>query len=116
MYLSHWSFFVQYLTPLRRKVGLLALFIFASIGLQLLNPQLIRYFIDTALATDTQAETIPIGTPLLLAVGFFLATLLLQATTVAATYVGEDVGWRATNQLRNDLARHTLRLDMRFHN
>ena len=35
---------------------------------------------------------------------------------VAATYVGEDVGWQSTNQLRADLARHCLHLDMSFHN
>jgi ABC-type multidrug transport system fused ATPase/permease subunit len=33
-----------------------------------------------------------------------------------ATYVGEDVGWRSTNQLRADLTRHCLKLDMSFHN
>ena len=51
----YWSFFVQYLTPLRGKMALLAALIFASIGLQLLNPQIIRYFIDTALATGSSA-------------------------------------------------------------
>lgn len=114
MRLQFWSFFAHYLKPMHRNVGLLALLIFASIGLQLLNPQIIRYFIDSALTTDgPRAST---TTLLLAAAGYFLATLVLQATTVASTYVGEDVGWRATNQMRNDLARHALRLDMTFHN
>lgn len=112
----YWRFLLQYLTPLRGRVWLLAALIFAGIGLQLINPQIIRYFIDTALVMGTDAESPATGTLLLVAAGFFLATLLLQGATVAGTYVGEDVGWRATNQLRDDLMRHTLRLDMRFHN
>ncbi|MFN8444776.1 MAG: ABC transporter ATP-binding protein [Caldilineaceae bacterium] len=115
-YQRYWRFLLQYVRPLRGKVLLLALLIFASIGFQLLNPQIIRYFIDTALATGTGAAQASTGSLLLAAFTFFVATLLLQGVTVAATYVGEDVGWRATNQLRNELARHTLRLDMGFHN
>lgn len=116
-YQRYWRFLVQYLSPLRSKVWLLALLIFASIGLQLVNPQIIRSFIDIALAAGSNAaHSATMGPLLLAAISFFVATLLLQAVTVAATYVGEDVGWRATNQLRNDLARHVLDLDMRFHN
>ena len=100
----------DYLHPLRRKVFLLAGLIFTTLALQLINPQIIRTFIDTAVSSqDTQ--------PLIWAGGVFLFTsLLLQAVGVAATYVGEDVGWQSTNQLRADLARHCLRLDMSFHN
>ena len=100
----------RYIKPMRGKVVILALLIFATIGLQLLNPQIIRYFIDTASTTDHVD-------PLLKAAVLFLVTALsLQLLGVAATYVGEDVGWRSTNQLRSDLARHCLRLDMSFHN
>ena len=101
---------VQYLSPLRHKVYLLAGLIFATLALQLVNPQIIRRFIDTAVSTtDTQ--------PLIWAGVIFLATsLLLQIVGVAATYIGEDVGWQSTNQLRADLARHCLHLDMSFHN
>ncbi len=100
----------QYLKPLRGKVILLALLIFTTIGLQLVNPQIIRYFIDTAATTHA-------SNPLLKAALIFLAAALaLQLLGVAATYVGEDIGWRSTNQLRADLALHCLKLDMSFHN
>lgn len=115
-YQRYWRFLLQYVRPLRSKVLLLALLIFASIGLQLLNPQIIRYFIDTALAAGTGAVTATTANLLGAAILFFVATLLLQGVTVAATYVGEDVGWQATNGLRNDLAHHVLGLDMGFHN
>lgn len=106
----YWALLAQYLAPLRLKVGLLAVLIFSSIALQLVNPQFIRYFIDTA---TTTSDTRPLY---LAALTFLGASLLLQGISVAATYVGEDVGWQSTNQLRADLARHCLHLDMSFHN
>lgn len=41
--------------------------------------------------------------------------LAQQLATLAATYVGQDVAWNATNRLRRDLTLHLLRLDMSFH-
>ncbi len=106
----YWDLLVQYLKPLRIKVFVLAILIFTNIGLQLVNPQIIRYFIDTALETR---QTQPlIGAAFL----FLVSAVVLQVVNVAATYFGEDIGWRATNQLRNDLAYHCLKLDMSFHN
>ncbi len=99
-----------YFRPQRGRVLLLALLLFGGIGLQLLNPQLIRYVLDTAEAGGALNA-------LLLAAGLFILFGLLQAAaTFAATYVGEDVSWTATNALRADLARHCLQLDMHFHN
>jgi len=108
------SFLIQYLRPLGRQVALLALLIFATIGLQLVNPQIIRYFIDTAMKAGTAGDQT--NHLIEAALTFIGAALLLQGISVAATYVGEDIGWRATNQLRNDLALHCLSLDMTFHN
>ncbi|MFQ5434727.1 MAG: ABC transporter ATP-binding protein [Anaerolineae bacterium] len=106
----YWDLLVQYLLPMRGKVSLLAFFIFASIGLKIVNPQIIRYFIDTAVSG---AE----DTPLVLAgIAYLIVAFLLQGAGVLATYLGEDIGWRATNQLRADLAYHCLKLDMSFHN
>jgi ABC-type multidrug transport system fused ATPase/permease subunit len=93
---------------------LLAALIFATIGLQLVNPQIIRYFIDTAMRAG--AEGVQTQHLVWAALTFIGAALLLQGISVAAIYVGEDIGWRATNQLRNDLALHCLRLDVTFHN
>ena len=118
----YWALMAQYLKPLQNKVILLAVLIFVTIGLQLINPQIIRYFIDTAIAAggsgfpDAAAERSQTITLLRAALLFLVSSLLLQGLTVAATYVGEDVGWRSTNQLRANLARHCLRLDMSFHN
>jgi ABC-type multidrug transport system fused ATPase/permease subunit len=109
----YWQLLTRYLRPLRVKVALLALLIFSGIGLQVANPQIVRFFIDTAMSSQAGASL----RPLMWAGASFLAiAFLLQVVTVTATYIGEDVGWRSTNQLRSDLASHCLHLDMTFHN
>ncbi len=46
----YFALLVTYLKPLWRRVLLLALLLLAGIGLQLLNPQILASFIDTAIA------------------------------------------------------------------
>jgi ABC-type multidrug transport system fused ATPase/permease subunit len=106
---EYWSLLVTYLRPQRRRVTLLAALLLGSIGLQLANPQLLRYFIDTAQAGgETRA--------LFVAAGLFIGiALITQLSSLGATYVSEIVAWRSTNDLRADLALHCLRLDLSFH-
>ena len=99
----------HYLKPHWRRVGLLALCIFASIGMNLLMPQIIRYFIDAASAGQAIASMMK-AAGLYLAIGF-----ARQFVFLASSYLGQDVGWRVTNRMRGDLAEHCLRLDMGFH-
>ena len=106
---DYWSLLARYLRAQRAKVFLLALLLLGSIGLQLVNPQLVRSFIDAAQAGSSLA------TLLRLALLFLAAACLNYLLTLALTYLSEDVGWRTTNALRTDLAAHTLRLDMHFH-
>jgi len=99
----------QYLKPQWIRVTLLAFFMFTGIGLGLLNPQILRYFIDTAEAGGETRSLIIAGCV------FFAIGLLGQVLMLINTYLGQDVGWRATNQMRGDLAYHCLHLDMSFH-
>ena len=100
----------QYLKPQWIRVTLLAIFMFTGIGLGLLNPQILRYFIDTAKAGGATRN-------LLIAGGaFFAIGALGQVVMLVNTYLAQDVGWRATNGMRGDLASHCLKLDMSFHN
>lgn len=104
------SLLTTYFSPQWRRVLLLTLLLLGTLAFQLLNPQIIRYVLDTAQAG---AAT----TTLALAAGLFILFNLLQAGAgLALNYVGEDVSWMATNALRADLTRHCLRLDMGFHN
>src|SRR5262245_8427633 len=100
---------LDYLHPQRGRVLALSLLLIANIVLQLVNPQLIRSFLDQALA----GAAMNILTTL--AIVYIVIALVQQVVAVGATYLGENVAWTATNLLRYDLARHCLRLDMSFH-
>lgn len=99
----------RYLLPQRQTLWILAALLILMIGLQLVNPQIIRYFIDKAQAgSDLQ--------PLLVAAGLFIGFSVLQGgISVLAAYFSENLGWKTTNELRSDLAAHCLSLDMPFH-
>ncbi|HZO72908.1 MAG TPA: ABC transporter ATP-binding protein [Ktedonobacteraceae bacterium] len=107
--MSYRDLFVIYLKPQWRRTTLMAALLLISIGLQLVNPQILRYFIDTVTSGGNLQ-------PLLLAGATFMGIALAnQAITVFATYESEYVAWTATNQLRTDLVAHCLSLDMAFH-
>ena len=98
-----------YLRPQRGRVTLLAGLLLASVALQLLNPQIIRTFIDTTQRRDAGAPLVYAG------LAFIASSLAGRLLTIATTYLSINVGWRATNALRAALAEHLLRLDMPFH-
>ena len=107
---QYWGLLARYLRQQKGIVALAAVLILTNIGLQLINPQIMRYFIDEAVAGS------PLGR-LVAAAGFLIAVALVQQVVgVLATYTSGQVGWNATNALRFDLARHALSLDMPFHN
>jgi ABC-type multidrug transport system fused ATPase/permease subunit len=106
----YWQLLSKYLKPQKGRVALLATLILIVIGLRVANPQIIRYYLDAAQVNATTQQ-------LLIAAGLFLAfAFAVQFLSVAVVYLGEVVGWTATNNLRADLALHSLRLDMSFHN
>ena len=100
----------EYLSPQKRLVAVVAALLLSNIGLQLVNPQILRYFIDEATAGS------PLGRLVTAAVIFTGIALVQQVVSVLATYTSGQVGWTATNALRTNLARHCLFLDMSFHN
>lgn len=100
----------QYLRPQWPSVALLGLLLFSNIALQLIGPQIIRTFIDSALeGAAMEALT-------RLAVWFISLALVQQFVSVSGRYLSENIAWKATNVLRSDLADHCLRLDLSFHN
>lgn len=87
----------------------LAVLLLGSIGLQILNPQILRAFIDTVTSPGAQGGVVTI------AALFLGLAILQQVLNVIATWVSERVAWTATNSLRADLTLHCLRLDLSFH-
>ncbi|MDH6086258.1 ABC transporter ATP-binding protein [Umezakia ovalisporum] len=106
---QYWNLLVEYLKPQGGSVAKFAMALLGSIGLQLVNPQILRYFIDTAVAGGSGENLF------LAALVFITVALITQLMTIAATYYGENIAWRATNALRADLVDHCLQLDLSFH-
>jgi len=98
-----------YLGPQKGQVILLGVLILVNLGLQLLIPQIIGDFIDSVTAG------VPLTNLVRLGLIFLITALLQQIFEIFSTYYTQNVAWRATNALREDLARHTLSLDMSFH-
>lgn len=107
---AYWDLLSQHIRPQKRRFILLSVLLFGSIGLRIFAPQIMRTFIDSALAGEALRT---LTTTALLFIG---VALLQQVVAVNVTYLGENVAWTATNALRAELAWHALNLDMRFHN
>ncbi|RTR25596.1 ABC transporter ATP-binding protein [Deinococcus radiophilus] len=101
----------QYLAPLKWWVLGLAALLLTSTALNLQLPQLLAQFVDTA--REGSGADLDLLTRL--ALTYIALAIGVQIMNALATYVGARVGWRATNQLRADLTRHLLSLDMAEH-
>lgn len=100
---------LKYLKPQWFRTGLMILFLLANVGMQVLNPQILRYFVDRAFGGGDTSELLVISG------AFILAILVSQCVAVLYSYLSESVAWTATNQLRADLVAHCLTLDMKFY-
>jgi ABC-type multidrug transport system fused ATPase/permease subunit len=106
----YWALLARHIRPQKGRFTLLAMLMLGNIGLQIANPQIMRAFIDSALAGQALQILILAG------VAFLGIALLQQVVTICVTYLGQNVAWTATNALRAELAEHCLSLDMSFHN
>ncbi|MCL5996198.1 MAG: ABC transporter ATP-binding protein/permease [Chloroflexi bacterium] len=99
-----------YLKPQWPRVLVLAVLVLANIGLSLFNPQILKSFIDMASAGATVQALLGAG---VLFMGIAIAG---QIILVGETYMAQNIGLTATNQMRADLTTHCLSLDSSFHN
>src|SRR2546427_4699723 len=107
---QHREFLIDYLRPQWLAVAVMSALLLSSIGVQLLTPQIISRFIDSARAGAAPEVLVR------LAVLFLIVALAGQLVSTVSVYASENVGWTATNKVREDLALHCLRLDLPFHN
>ncbi|MDF1514055.1 MAG: ABC transporter ATP-binding protein, partial [Anaerolineae bacterium] len=107
---AYWQLLATHIKAQKTLFFLLVILLFSSIGLQVVNPQIIRSFIDAVIAGES-SQVITRS-----AWAFIIIALVQQFTGVTTTYLGENVAWKATNALRSQLVRHCLNLDMGFHN
>lgn len=78
-------------------------------ALPLLGPLLIASFIDEAEAGAVRSELITIA-------GIYVGVgIARQILSIAVAWTATDLSWRVTNELRSQLTRHVLNLDLAFH-
>lgn len=106
---EYFNLLSKYLKSQINSVIVLATVLAANIVLQLANPQIVRFFLDEATKGNTARRLT------LAAIIFIGAAVLQQGFNLIATYLSQNVGWRATNGLRVDLIEHCINLDMEFH-
>jgi ATP-binding cassette subfamily B protein len=106
---QYWDLLYQYLRPQSLRVLLLFLLIVTNISLRLINPQIMRFFIDTATNGGELRSLLNAG------ILFIALAFTSQMLAIANTWLGEQVAWSATNSLRLDLLCHVLKLDASFH-
>ena len=107
---AYWDLLSQHIRPQKGRFILLSILLLGSIGLRIYAPQIMRVFIDSALAGEA------LQTLTMTALAFIGIALFQQVIAISVTYLGENVAWTATNALRAELAWQALNLDMRFHN
>ncbi len=100
---------VNYLRPQWRQALLMTIVLLFNISMQLLNPQILRMFIDTT------AQNGASGTLLILGTLFLLVSLANQGSAIAVDYLSVNVAWLTTNHLRRDLVAHCLSLGPEYH-
>jgi ATP-binding cassette subfamily B protein len=93
---------------LAQLVGLGALLAVSS-AVPLIGPQLLRVFIDEAVAGRALSMLA------LIAGGYVAVSFIQQTVSVAVAYASTHLTWVATNALRGAVARHALGLDLSFH-
>ena len=106
---SPWLLVAVQLGGERGRLVPLAGALLLSTLLPLAGPQLIATFVDRAIGGA------PVSALLGLGAAYLAVALAGQAARVAASYAASGAAWRTTNRLREQVAGHTLRLDMGFH-
>jgi ABC-type multidrug transport system fused ATPase/permease subunit len=98
-----------YFAPYWRMATILGVLLLIGVALRLINPLILKNFIDLAVDGSSLNDLLAQG-------AWFLGTaLLLQIVAVFETYLATNLGLLTTNRLRADLTLHLLNLDMSYH-
>lgn len=102
-------FLLKYLKGQRKSIIFLAAFLIGNIVLQIISPQVLSYFIDSAQSGKSFKYIIMI-------VLIYMFTIILNMVGGACeTYFSQSFGWKITNSFRKDVMAHFLKIDMEHH-
>ncbi len=107
---KYWLLQKKYMAPYKRQIVMLTILLLSNIFLRIINPRIIKFYIDSV-STET-------GTTLLYQAAILFLTIALaqQVLVVFSVFISQNLAWGSTNSLRSDLFRHSMDLDMTFHN
>lgn len=103
------SFLIKYLKGQKKALILLALFFIGNIVLQILSPQVLSYFIDSAQSGKT------LGYISMIVLMYMVTIVLNMAGGVCESYFAKSFGWKITNSFRKEVMAHFLKIDMSHH-
>ena len=98
-----------HLWPQRTALAGLIAALAAGTALPLMGPIILGHFVDRAVAGASTGELVGVG------IVYLVVATAAQGATVVRTWVASRQAWTATNRLREELASHTLSLDVSFH-
>ncbi|MHA1123254.1 MAG: ABC transporter ATP-binding protein [Candidatus Heimdallarchaeota archaeon] len=101
----------KYLKSYIKQVVLLGILLVIYNGIQIANPQVIRFYIDAVFADTLDSKAILFAS--LMYIGF---SLIHRSVYVVVRYLSQKLAWSTTNDLRVDMTNHCMNLDMTFHN
>lgn len=103
------SFLIKYLKGERKIMIFLAIFFIVNIMLQIVAPQVLSYFIDSAQSGKSLKY-------ISLIVLIYLVTIILKMVAgTCESYFAQSFGWKITNSFRKDVLAHFLKIDMEHH-
>jgi ABC-type multidrug transport system fused ATPase/permease subunit len=97
------------LAPERAQLGALSGVLLVAMLLPVAGPVLLGRAIDRALAGA------PVSTITTIALAFLVITLVADGLQLVVTWLAVRLAWRVGNNLRTELARHALRLELAWH-
>ena len=103
------SFLIKYLKGERKIMISLAIFFIVNMVLQIVAPQVLSYFIDSAQSGKSFKY-------ISLIVLIYLGIIILKmAAGACESYFAQRFGWKITNSFRKDVLAHFLKIDMEQH-
>ena len=103
------SLLFKYIKGQKQIMILLSVFFVANIVLQVISPQVLSYFIDSA----ESGKTFLFVSMIVLA---YLVTIILNMIAeVCQSYFAQNFGWRVNNSFRKDVMAHFIKIDMEHH-
>ncbi|MGH4122752.1 MAG: ABC transporter ATP-binding protein [Clostridium sp.] len=103
------SFLKKYLKGERKIMISLAIFFIVNIVLQIVAPQVLSYFIDSA-QSGKSFKYIS-----LIVLIYLVIIILKMAAGACESYFAQCFGWKITNSFRKDVLAHFLKIDMEQH-